>query len=584
METNTLIDPTILTTNPPVSSDIPAAEKVERENEDLFDYSKAKTRATQTITAWDNQVTKPAGISRNIRTIEIDIDSLHRTGELKVDETIIPIRVVDSNIKAEQPAYISYVKQSRRLAIFKCLENKQIDQNRKQVLEQAFTDSLTYIGWERWVYDTLDAAQLHGWCCVEVEFDETKPGHVGVVYHPHEDVIFNIKARELEFQPWIAIRISLPFYKFQSIAKAHGFDHTQIKLVEDRWKEKENTEDVKLYKFFFKSEGIQVAWALFDDNCDKWLKEPKPLYLGRTEKRTVQVPSQTVDPLTGMPMMAMQPQTTFEPVFEKMYPINLLKYQETEERVITETKGRAFLDLAKQDANTALYSAFVNSAVRASNVYGSPKQGTGKGRVEQLDIELAHGCIYSEPLEFWSTAFPSFDLIRGAQALDVKTQQETGKIAAATMAREDSRKLAKEMEIAQQTDEALSSVQLVNFSIFLTEVYTHSWAIMQSRALAGKIPFAVNDIGQNDEELLSYTYQLKPAGDQDVVRRIERIKAKKELWPIISVTPLAAPFLLDLIKDILPEDAEKYEQMYNQYVAQQQMQQQVAPEVPQQQP
>src|SRR5574343_261833 len=148
------------------------------------------------------KVTEQAKIRRNMRTISVDVEALQAEGKLKSDETIIPIRVIDSTIKAEQPNFISYVKQSRRFAVFKCLNDKTIDDGKKQIVEQDFTTALSYNGWEKWVYRVLDGAQLHGWCCSEVVLDTAKPGHVAIVTHEHENVIFSLKAKDLEAQPF----------------------------------------------------------------------------------------------------------------------------------------------------------------------------------------------------------------------------------------------------------------------------------------------------------------------------------------------------------------------------------------------
>ena len=565
-------------------------EQVKRENEDLFDYQTAIPKFQKAIAEWDTRVTNHARIRRNMRAIEVDIRALQMEGKLKVDETIIPIRVIDTNIKAEQPNYLRYVKQSARLAIFKCLDDPRVDDSKVQLIEKDFTAALTYNGWERWVFKMLDGAQLHGWSCVEIEFDESKPGNVNLHAYQHEQVIFPCKARELEFQPWILVRIPLTVHKLKEIAAKYGFDQKQVDLISENFRDKtEVDQEVTIYKVLMKSDGIvHVGWMDLDDGSDNWLKPFSPLYLGRgkLQKQLVMEP----DPMTGL--VVPREESSWQPIYEEMFPIKIFRYQETEEEVIVETKGRAFLDEPVQEAETALYSAFVNSAVRASNVYGSPAQPSSSGgKLNKLDLTLEHGCFYSDPINFWHTDFPTFDLIKAAQALDVKKQEESGKIAAATMSRPDSRKLAKELELAEQTDQSLGSVQVTFLAITLTEIFTHCWAIIQSRALQEKINFVQIEVpdpltGQvawkNDLELIAHDYQVRPAGDKDVVKRDDLIRRRTQLIPVIqgilqmiSAAPLTATFFveyaIDILREVLPEEADKYEMILRQLLQQQQM-------------
>jgi len=567
-----------------------------------FDFSKAESEFKKLVKEWDTKVTNQAKIRRNMRTVQVDLEALQAEGKLKADETLIPIRVIDANIKSEQPNYISYVKQSRRLAVFKCIGNQKLDDTRKQLVENEFTTALSYNGWEKWVYRVVDGGQLHGFCAAEVTLDDNKPGDVSIIAHEHENVIFPLKAKDLESQPFLLVRITTTLNKLVDISTAYGFDKSVVDTIKEKFEDKEVQEEVILYKAFIKYQGIvYIAWFVLDyESNSNWLKAPTKFYLGRDKKTTEMSLEMVPDPMTGIPMPQQVPKIAWKPIDEILYPIKLYRYQETEDQQIVETKGRAWLDAPSQEAQTALYSSFINGAVRASNVYASPKQSQGGGQVKRLDLNLEHGCFYSEPIDFWSTPFPEMSLITAAQSLQVQKQMESGQIATAAMSRQDSRKLAKELELAQRTSDQLSSVQITNFAIFLTELFTHAWVIIQSRALQGKIPFLV--MGQNpdgtwmnDEQTLSADFQLRPAGDQDVIRRQEKIAAKEALMPMIQQTiaivgqaPMTASFMveyaIDLIYEVLPEEGAKYEAMLRQMLQQQQMMMQQAMMTQQQQP
>jgi len=250
----------------------------------FFKYETAIVDFKKVVDEWDVRVTSQAEVRRNMRTVQVDIEALQAEGKMKADETLIPIRTIDANIKSEQPQYISYVKQSRRLAVFKCLDSRNVDDTKKQLVERDFTDALSYSGWEKWVYRLIDGAALHGWACAEVVFDTTKPGHVAIVPHHHEDVIFPLKARDLESQPFILVRITTTLSKLGEIAPSIGFNPEVIAALKQTLGEKETRIELKLYKAFVKYEGtIWTEWFMLDeqDANQDWLKGPEKLFLGR---------------------------------------------------------------------------------------------------------------------------------------------------------------------------------------------------------------------------------------------------------------------------------------------------------------
>jgi len=64
------------------------------------------------------------------------------------------------------------------------------------------------------------------------------------------------------------------------------------------------------------------------------------------------------------------------------------------------------------------------------------------------------------------------------------------------------------------------------------------------------------------------------AGDEDVVQRNERINAKMQLLNVMLQTPIGAEFLGSLLKDVLPDEGEKWEMLLLQAKQQQMAQQQ----------
>ena len=559
----------------PVPADLPPQPTSE-----LLQFDLVKDRIYQLIKEWTPEQLK-TDFRRRQRKIDVNIDELHAKGKLKPDETLIPIRVIDSNIAKEEPPYVAFIKQSRRLAIFESTSNPNLPSKTKQQLERQFTEGMSYSGWETPFIKCRDGASLHGWDAVEIELDESKPLHANVDQVGHDNLLFPWDAKDIQACEIILRKYSLPPATLKSFRDKYGFDRELVDELLDKQKQKNKEENITVYKKYCKADGIVwISWVSNDQSSSRWLKAPTQLNRGRkkkiTQTITVDQPRTVPDPRTGMPITitvpTLQPQTTWEPIPETKYPIRLLKYEETEEQKITDTKGRAFKDGPKQEAQTAMWSIFVNGSVRAGNVYSSPKNSsqTGSGRPVRLDnVTLEHGCIYSEPMEFWHTDYPDPGLVRATNALETQNQVESGQIAFAVTNREDSRKTATESNLAQQQQQSLNSTNITIFSTFIREVVGDEWLIVQSQALQGLVtlmPRENPDTGQqeNDEEVLSLDYSLKAAGDVDVIERSEKLQKRMALWPMVAMSGLKDEFMLDILREAFPDDADRYEKVLQQ--------------------
>ncbi len=70
----------------------------------FFKYETAIVDFKKVVDEWDTRVTAQAEGRRNMRTVQVDIEALQAEGKMKADETLIPIRTIDANIKSEQPS------------------------------------------------------------------------------------------------------------------------------------------------------------------------------------------------------------------------------------------------------------------------------------------------------------------------------------------------------------------------------------------------------------------------------------------------------------------------------------------------
>lgn len=535
------------------------ATKTPDEQDKLFIFNDAKIHLRRLVDDWVEEVNYTEA-RRKERKVEINVEELRQRGEMDEDETMVPQRVIDSNIAREQPPYINYLKNSRRIAIMECLDDPEQDTDR---IEGEFTKKATYEAWENAFYKCLDGAQLHGTDAVEVVQDDDKPGHFAIEQIGHDKLFYPRSSIDLQQCPRLVRAYDVTLLQLQNWVAKYGFSSPEVDNIRATRKDnKKEAETIRIYKLYFKKLGIvQVAWFSLENGCKDWLKNPVQFYCGIDD----------VDQQTG--------KATPRPM--KLCPIFIQHYRITEEARIVESKGRGFLDSYKQEAQTALWSAFINGMNRATNIYASPAEedGTGSSLKEIADLRMAPGRFLNRPVKFWNPPYPDALVLRTLQHMDVSNSEETGQVNFAAMNREDSRKTAKEIGAAQQQQQLLNSVQLTLFSTFVRQVYSFCWMICQSQALQNKIKFLMIPVprmnpltGQpltdqdgkpitqfvNDVKSIGKTYSIRAAGDVDVIQKQELLQKMQQDWPLISTTALKDVFLADYIKLSYTDKGDRY--------------------------
>jgi hypothetical protein len=557
----------------------------------LFDYSTARTHLKRLVDDWKEEITETEE-RRKTRDVHVNVEELRQRGDIDEDETLVPIRLIDTNIQRELPPYINYLKNSRRLCTFDSLDNPDTD---TQNLELAFTRGMTYLSWEVPHYKCLDGAMTHGWDAIEVVLDESKPLHVSHEHIGHDQLFFPRTNRDIQQAPKVIRAYDITILQLKNFVEKFGFDKEQVDhIIASRKDSKKEIEVVRVYKMFCKYQGIvHVGWFALEEasTVADWLKKPAPLSLGiaeqTTEMQTVMVTQP--HPLTGQPIQVPTQQSKMvwkdKPV--RQYPIFVLPYRETEKPKLTDHKGRCFLDEAKQEAQTAILSSYINGLTRASNLYASvgAEDGSGSSLKELNDTKLVGGRIFNKPLNFFHTDYPDPSVLRFMQYADVANSQETNQPNFAAMNREDSRKTAREIDTANQQQQLLNSVQLTLFSAHIRAVYSFSWLIVQSQAMQGLIAFlritkqrpsvnpmqpgqpivdpqtgqpAMESYQENDFDTIKQSFDVRAAGDIDVVQRQERVSQMMADWPVVANTPLAGRFLQDLVRLKYPDKGEEY--------------------------
>ena len=569
----------------------------------FFNFDYAKSRVEALIRTWDPEI-NATQYRRRVRNIAVNVLELRAQGKLKPDETIITTRLVDTNIKRAMPAKMAYLKQSRRVGIFKCLDNPDLDSAR---LEADFTRVFQYKKWETDFEKLIDGSDAHGWDAVEVCFDASKPGKFCFDHVGHDCLFFPLDARNnIQSSPFVVRSRKVTLANLRSFVIDDGFDKEQAEILardpgsSSELSSKNNVQVTapaddstrEIYKVSFRDNRGTIFVFWHGKNCTNYLKAPQKLFLGVKHQEMVNVPFEVpvVDPFTGIQVgveqqMKQELQWVDTPI--SFYPYVQNFHEETEEQTIADHKGVIWKDEYKQEALVAVWSSFVNGCVRASNVHACPKNPQGGISPKQTNVIIEHGKMWTEPVDFFNTPYPDPIMLKAAQAIDIQNSNETGQLTYAANNREDSRKTATEISSAKEDQSLLSGVSVTNFSVFLREAIDIAWLICKSQALQNKIKFCLIptepdlETGKmqyaNDLDYIDHEFEIFAAGDIDVVQRAEKLAEMQQDWGIISQTPLAQTFLIDYVKTKYPNDGQRYEQVLKQGFAQiQQAQMQLA--------
>ena len=470
--------------------------------------------------------------NRNSRKLDIDVEAERSDGHLDEDEFLVPAHIIDTNIRREQSKYVAYVTGSRRSAIFTSITEPTVATGE---LERDFTDKTRYSGWQVPLFKIIDGMQLHGYSVAEVQFDEDKSGHFAVEAVNYEDFGFPADTRDIQACEMVVHRHYFTALQLREMADNDDFNEDVVDMLlgsnpEDSDGDSTYVDVESLYeveKVMFKHEGkVFVAWSCCA-KCGDWLREPRPLYLGRRDGETLQ---DEVD-----------------------YPYVIFPYMIMEDSAIQNATGRAFSDRTVQETITSLMSSFVTAHRRASNFYFAKENEDPNNTNIQTSVRFQPGALIDANIKQFQLTPPDTSMITAIQSLMSQNAQEQSQINYAAMNRKDSRKTATEIQAASGEAQQLSSTQVSLFSIALKDVYEWCWRIYQSRVVAGALrPAASLDL------FLNHEFNIKPAGDVDVIERQEKSQKMMQAWQVVAQTPLAPIFLQNMMRLMFPDEGESY--------------------------
>jgi hypothetical protein len=492
--------------------------------------------------------------NRRLRSNKADVEQMRSAGLLQENQTFIGVRLINQNINQALPPLLSYLKQSPRMATFVPGDNSYLDQE--------FTRVLQYPGWEVPYIELLDGAELNGIGYMMVKADNTKLGGVSMETIPFNEIVYDRRLKSLQDSPAILIKhviTAVSFYHWDSFENFDKNSDAYNAIAKRLLSEEVNVigDDLVIYETFVKVNGFVYRGWYYKDSR-QWLKQPLPFSNGIEES----VPEVNIDPTA----MTTEPTYVSKPVHLTYYPIAVKRAEIKENRKHDEAEGRAVEDYHKQEAATTLMTAAVNGCTQAANTMWSPDGANLDGMAPaQLQYKIKNNAIWKTPMRAFTAPWPDPMIFKGIEAITQQNAMETNQVAWAVNNRKDSRKTATEIEAAQQQQGMLTGTSALVFSIFLRDVLTMTWPIVQSAAKKGSIKFLIEVSNPAEKEaILSTQYEVKPAGDIDFIEKQQRITNIQQDLPMFQGTPIGQEMMKEYVRLRYPEKYDQWSKILSQ--------------------
>ena len=534
-----------------------------------------------------SDLTAKALASRKQRYAVIDAEAERKAGRLAPDEMWVSLRVIDTNIRREQSSYIQFITQSPRAVVLRNKMDAAIDM---APLENDLTEKLRYDGWQLPAYANIDGFQAFGYGVMETVQDDEKPGEIAREYVQYGDFAFVADTRDIQKVEMVGRAYYFTKTKLNELKNLKGEDKWNEEYVKELLDSEPSDESTMLYsgtatynrslfrvvKVMFRVDGIvQVAWCA-PKQCNGWLRNPRPLYLGRRvnhagAQKFAKVVSRLPEPAVPMAMKMIQkidPEVkqshidqmrdgmpASDAAYETNYPYFLYPYLISEDDTIAALKGRVYLDQDTQNAGSSLLTSTITQARRASMMlFAKDESDPNSNFLQEKNVQFKNGAIINGKLKEFHLEAPNPTMFQAINMLVASNQNETSQVNFAETNRQgDSRKTAAAIKAAGAQAQQLSSVQVTLYSIALKKQYSFEVDIIKSRVLAGFIKVR--------PDLIPYyqmDFTVKPSGDTDVIEKQQLIAQMQQSWEVYQNTPAAEIFLTDLTEKMFPEQAAKY--------------------------
>lgn len=498
------------------------------------------------ISAWESGPKKKILAERDHRRFEMDSTAARAAKKVLSSETFIPQRVIDNNIRRESPVIMGFVTEVNRPIIIGNVGTNQFDFSTN---EQAFASASRYQGWQIPYRKCVDSAATFGRGVIQVIPANNALGYI-LDFVCVENFIFPEKSQHIQNAGMCARRYEVSSGELDEWAQKYAFDPENVKKLRETECGAGNPDDqilavYELFHVFRRERGpdgrIMIMCGWYSSSMSHVLlnKDWTP-YLDGTLAAD------------NTPGTAQQ------------YPFFIYQYEMTEKPYILQSEGRAAYDLNHQEAETALVTDYMNACNRASGLYPSRKVGQTESSAVTATIELAHGMIMDQPLDIFVPPMPPASTLSAVNYLRTSNLQDIGQVDFAADNRVDSRKTAAEIKLSRESAAKISSLPVLNFSIFVLDIGSYIFNIHLANSRGGTLlSEAIRGSNEAANEALRLgKFVLMSAGDVDYVQRADKIVKIRETLGMLSQFPAAQKIVISLLRRYLqlvfPEQAAEF--------------------------
>lgn len=540
---------------------------------ELFDFQKERGVYDSIISDWTTEK-NACETRRKLRENRVNVEEERQAKRILEDETKIPDRTINTNIKRAKGPYVNYIVGAKKSLILSDVYAPDYD---TEPLELWFTRGMHYPGWKNPWMKLIDAFLTHGGCAVEVVYDPDMPFHVSVEYIPRDCLLFPQKTKNLQACPRVLRKYHITVLELEELAKKYDFNPTIVEKIIAKFTKR--TDMLDIYRALSKKDSIVYSTWYSPDEQSDWLREPIEHQVGLFDFDPVEIQNvKSTQDWNIIPQMDqstsisasvdgnMEPPQPQQSIREQMlvskylskYPLYWFKMDETENEELLKEQGRVALDLHVQEALTSLLSSTVNASYRASNLYPTAENMPGDDtKLGELG-PIKPGVISSRKLVINQFPWPQAIILTVMQAMGVRNAQDSGNTDFAAMARPDANKTKYELEMSSSQSNEVASLDLTVFSTPYLDVMALCFLIAQHQAIFELIPTPT------DPECLYHSYNMQPAGDIEVIKRLEDRENAKAFFELVRGTPMADKLMQFLFEHFFPDQADDWITVMNQ--------------------
>ena len=446
------------------------------------------------------------------------------------NETYIGRRVIATNIARELPVFIKYLTGSYR-HITATAVGQDVPTPIIAALEEQFTRCFRVGNWLDRHIQAIYSDALHGRGVFMVIAKPSAPLNTTVVYVAPEDFVFPLSCRDIQTAVQVGVRYTISNTQFKEWQAKYAWDPELCKTILS----KDSTDDkvqtmYDVWLMLTKIGGaVNAFWYSRDQN--KLLSKAAPYNAGFLDAQ-------------GQPMPAPD------------YPIFPVYYNITENPLLIERKGRAHADMHDQEALTMGTTATINAYIRASEVYIAldQEEDVTNPEIVQTQFVMEPGKILKKKVKFFNTPSPDSSILAALQYLQTQNSNSAGQIDFAAANRKDSRKTAKELDIAVEQTDAANSVSLTMFAIGYKPLLQFMWLVLQHNIKSGYNQTFLADQPEYRAVLAEAKLNIAPAGDIDFIERQDKLKLYTTYYSLFAGTAVAPFFLQKILELAFPKE------------------------------